>query len=112
MLEAVVLFAHVPIGLDRMITIGGETMHVNYLNVLTLIRTYTFARVMRNHSGFYGQQIHCIGREQGVETMSIAFCLKMMLKETPFKLLVPLFVFNCLVTAIAITMFERIQVPP
>jgi hypothetical protein len=112
--EFVVLFFHVPIGVDFVLdpAWGFGEMHVNYFNVFVIVRMYLFLRVMRNHSGFYDQQIHYIGSLQGVDTNAIVFNFRMLLKERPLWLLAPLYLLIIFSTAVAVCMFERIQEEP
>jgi len=82
-------------------------MHVNVLNTFMILRLYLFLRVMRNHAGFYSQQINLIASINGVDSMGITFNFKMLLKGSPMKLLVPMMVLNVFAFATALTMFER-----
>jgi hypothetical protein len=117
LLEAILLGFHVPYGCDffidfSLISISVDEpnhMHVNYLNVLMFVRLYLIVRVMRNHAGFYGQHIHFIGAQQGVDTTDIVFNFRMLLKERPLQLLLPLYVVCTVATAITVCMNERIQ---
>lgn len=106
-LEFILLFYHVPIGVDCYIDLSGVKMHVNVLNVFMLVRLYLFLAVMRNHSGFFGQQIHFIGMLNSVDTMGILFNFKMMLKQRPTMLLLPLLLGVWVTTACAVTIAER-----
>ena len=69
-----------PPGLDCYVKLGGDDVHVNIFNVIVLLRLYLVLRVMRNHSGFYGQHIHFIAGINGVDSLSIVFNFKMLLK--------------------------------
>jgi hypothetical protein len=71
------------------------------------MRLYLMLRVMRNHSGFYGQQIHFVAHMNGIDSLSIFFNFKMLLKYRPLLLLLPLFFTNFLATGCALCVLER-----
>jgi len=106
MLESMVCLLHVPVGVDFMIS---EYMHVNALNTFMIFRCYLMLRVMRNHSGFYSQQINIISGMNGVDSMDITFNFKMLLKKSPLSLLGPMMMLNVLAIGTALTMFERVN---
>jgi hypothetical protein len=107
LLEALICIIHVPVGVDFYINFGNYSYHVNVFNMFTLSRLYLLLRVMRNHSGFYGQNINFIASMNGVDSMNVGFNFKMLLKNRPGGLLLPMFVINTLATAVALTVFER-----
>ena len=115
-IEALILFFHIPPGIDFIVHgngfLGLGDFHINYLNVFCIVRAYLFLRVMRNHSGFYSEQIHFIGSLQGIDTNSIVFNFRMLLKEKPGHILIPLFCVTAAVTALPVCMFERIAHNP
>ena len=85
-LEALVLGFHVPPFVDYLITTHEENVaHVNMYNFLVLAKSYTFLRVCRNHSGFYGSHTNFIGNLNGVDSMSILFNFRMLLKYVTLK---------------------------
>lgn len=105
--EFALLAYHIPVGVDCYFGEGDTRMHVSNLNVFMLVRLYLLLDVMRNHSGFFGQQIHFIGMLNSVDTMGIPFNFKMMLKQNPAMLLLPMLCLVWISTACAVTIAER-----
>ena len=107
LVESIICIIHVPVGFDFYVHFTGYSYHVNIFNTVTLLRLYLLGRVMRNHSGFYGQNINFVASINGVNSLKIGFNFKMLLKNKPLTLLMPMFFVNTIGTAIALTVFER-----
>jgi len=107
-IELLVLSFHVPPFMDYLITTHEENIvHVNMYNFLVLVKSYTFFRTCRNHSGFYGSHTSFIGNLNGVDSMSVVFNFRMLLKYKPRSVLLPLFALNVLVMSACLVMVER-----
>jgi len=110
LLEVAVLLLHVPPYVDFYQTFSGSDpfrAHCNMWNVVVFLKLYLFFRTMRNHSGFYGQHTNFIANLNGVDSMSVLFNFKMLLKYQPAILLLPLFVTNTLSMASALMIVEH-----
>eukprot|EP00941_MAST-03F_sp_MAST-3F-sp1_P004310 g4310.t1 len=105
--ECFISALHVPMGCNFYLKFDGMHTHINIFNVVVLLRLYMLLRVMRNHSGFYGPHIHFIAHMNGVDSLSIPFNFKMLLKYNPVKILTPLLLVNWFATGIALVVLER-----
>jgi hypothetical protein len=107
-IECLIAMLHVPPWLDFYTGInGGYPMHVNIFNVVILARVYLFARVMRNHSGFYERHIEFTASMNGVDSTTIFFNFKMLLNFFPKHLLLPILAACATATAAALVILER-----
>ena len=122
LLELLLCALHVPPGVDGVFFVpaggavasGGDVdgavshkYHLDVLGTLMWVRLYLLASLVRNHSGYYSQQVAYVAALNNVEAQSAAFHFKLMFRDNPLWLLGPLGATTLLATTLATQAAER-----
>jgi hypothetical protein len=88
---------HIPPFLDFAFHIPDEEhlsywYHCDTLGMFMWVRLYLLPSLIRNHSGFYSQQIAYVCALNNIDPQSVTFHFKAMFKDSPVSLLVPFLV--------------------
>ena len=80
--------------------------HANSWNIFVFLRLYTVFRVVRNISGFANVHAELVSSAYGINSSSIRFATKMVLRQFPIQAMVPVFCTVLISTAALVWMCE------